>query len=128
VDHADGQTDADSEPGRGGGLCVQLADRAILRQVRRYERIEPPKGHSTHVAGVDRRGPRKELEKLERRLKSGQYKEEQQVLQKIEQVSDIISQASSEPDGQSNPRDTHVNISDAKQNGSGQAATDGGTQ
>ncbi|MCG1008096.1 hypothetical protein [Halorubrum lacusprofundi] len=70
----------------------------------------------------------KELEKLERRLKSGQYKEEQQVLQKIEQVSDIISQASSEPDGQSNPRDTHVNISDAKQNGSGQAATDGGTQ
>jgi len=59
VDHADGQTDADSEPGRGGGLCVQLADRAILRQVRRYERIEPPKGHSTHVAGVDRRGPRK---------------------------------------------------------------------
>jgi len=46
-------------PGRGGGLCVQLADRAILRQVRRYERIEPPKGHSTHVAGVDRRGPRK---------------------------------------------------------------------
>jgi len=58
-DHADGQTDADSEPGRGGGLCVQLADRAILRQVRRYERIEPPKGHSTHVAGVDRRGPRK---------------------------------------------------------------------
>jgi len=128
VDHADGQTDADSEPGRGGGLCLQRRRSSYLRQVRRYERIEPPKGHSTHVAGVDRRGPRKELEKLERRLKSGQYKEEQQVLQKIEQVSDIISQASSEPDGQSNPRDTHVNISDAKQNGSGQAATDGGTQ
>ncbi|ELZ38765.1 hypothetical protein C471_09350 [Halorubrum saccharovorum DSM 1137] len=73
----------------------------------------------------------KELEKLERRLKSGQYKEEQAVLQKIEQVSDIISQASSDPDAQSNPRDTHVNIPDAKQNGAStqpSAATDGGSQ
>jgi len=59
VDHADGQTDADSEPRRGGRLRLLVADRAILRQVRRHERIEPPKGHSTHVAGVDRRGPRK---------------------------------------------------------------------
>jgi hypothetical protein len=73
----------------------------------------------------------KELEKLERRLKSGQYKEEQQILGKIEQVTEIISQASSEGDSQSSQRDTHVNISDAKQNGANtqqSAATDGGTQ
>lgn len=70
----------------------------------------------------------KELEKLERRLKSGQYKEEQEVLGKIEHVSEIINQASAETDSQSDPRSTHVNISDAERNGSGQAATDGGTQ
>jgi len=40
-------------------MCTARRSSYILRQVRRYERIEPPKGHSTHVAGVDRRGPRK---------------------------------------------------------------------
>ncbi|WP_066418777.1 hypothetical protein [Halorubrum aethiopicum] len=70
----------------------------------------------------------KELEKLERRLKSGQYKEEQEVLGKIEHVSEIISQASSETERPSEQRSTHVNLNETDRNGSGQAAaTDGGS-
>jgi len=66
--------------------------------------------------------------KLERRLKSGRYKRNSRSSRRSNRSATLSVRRRRNPTGSRIPRDTHVNISDAKQNGSGQAATDGGTQ
>ena len=71
----------------------------------------------------------KELEKLTQRLKSGQYKEEDEILDKIDRIADIVDLSAEADAGDNSPRATHVSMNGESAGANHQqAATDGGSQ